>query len=199
MKTTNWLELNNKKQQSKERSFELLARKLIPLILLLLVTTSFVQKLIYKLFLSSVFRTKIRCTKRLYWPTPQIIPVEEVILRVYCTDSLAHNFSVTDGIQIEEERAMLTGGGGFGWKILCITVSYSEPRGTESQEESSTLTDSCRMMQQMILTTRGTYWSILIGWRSLRVFHARFWLTADKLLVLRTSWVCSVMYQDREW
>ena len=114
--------------------------------------------------------------------------------------------------------AELVGGGG-GWKTLCIKIGYSEPRGAERREVSSTLAENSRVFLGDVildfdwLTTRVAYYSIsigwrswrvlscsiLIGWRSTRVFRARFWLAADNSSVLGMSWVCSAVYKDREW
>ena len=46
-------------------------------------------------------------------------------------------------IRVVEEWADQTGGGG--WKTLCIRRGYSEPRGAESREGSSTLAESSRV------------------------------------------------------
>ena len=35
---------------------------------------------------------------------------------------------------------------GGGWKTLCIEIGYSEPRGAESREGSSTLAESSRVL-----------------------------------------------------
>ena len=37
------------------------------------------------------------------------------------------------------------GGGGGGWKTLCIKIGYSEPTRAESREGCSTLAESSRV------------------------------------------------------
>ena len=60
---------------------------------------------------------------------------------------------------------------------LCNKIGYSEPREAESREGSSTQAESVWLFSAL-------WYSILIGWRGFRVFRARFWLAADKNLVL---------------
>ena len=71
--------------------------------------------------------------------------------------------------------------GGGGVDPPCIKIGYSEPtQFGKSQEPRRVLHPS----RERLGFFSALWYSILIGWRGFRVFGARFWLAADKNLVL---------------
>ena len=64
---------------------------------------------------------------------------------VTAVENQVHDTILTAMDNVSSRRVSRSGGRGGGWMTPCIKIGYSEPRGAESREGSSTLAESSRV------------------------------------------------------